>query len=68
MIIFDEAHNIEQQCEDAASVVISSLDLAGCLDDITHVMQWMVDSKSYESELAIPNDDKEENNIDLNGK
>ncbi len=68
MIIFDEAHNIEQQCEDAASVMISSLDLAGCLDDITHVMQWMIDSKSPESELAIPTDDKEENNIDAKGK
>jgi regulator of telomere elongation helicase 1 len=68
VIIFDEAHNIEQQCEDAASVMIRSLDLAGCLDDITHVMQWMIDSKSPESELAIPTDDKEENNIDAKGK
>ncbi len=68
MIIFDEAHNIEQQCEDAASVMISSLDLASCLDDITKVMQWMVDSKSSASTLAIPTDDNEENNIDANGK
>jgi len=67
VIIFDEAHNIEQQCEDAASVVISSLDLAGCLDDITKVMQWMIDSRTEEpSELAI--EGKEENNIDVNGK
>ncbi len=68
VIIFDEAHNIEQQCEDAASVVISSLDLAGCLDDITKVMQWMVDSRSSESSLAKPTDDNEENTIDANGK
>ena len=65
MIIFDEAHNIEQQCEDAASVAISSLDLAGCLDDITKVMQWMVDSQSSTNE---PIDDDEENNINANGK
>lgn len=31
-------------------------------------MQWMVDSKSSTSELAIPNDENEENNIDANGK
>jgi regulator of telomere elongation helicase 1 len=68
VIIFDEAHNIEQQCEDAASVVISSLDLAGCLDDITKVMQWMVDSRSSESSLAKSTDDNEENTIDANGK
>ena len=67
VIIFDEAHNIEQQCEDAASVMISSLDLAGCLEDITKVMQWMVDSQSATpSELAI--EGKEDNEIDPNGK
>ena len=67
MIIFDEAHNIEQQCEDAASVMISSMDLAGCLEDITKVMQWMVDSKSSTPSLAISADDNEENNVDPNG-
>jgi Rad3-related DNA helicase len=66
VIIFDEAHNIEQQCEDAASVVISSLDLAGCLEDITKVMQWMIESKSSVPSLAIA-DDNEENNVDANG-
>jgi Rad3-related DNA helicase len=66
VIIFDEAHNIEQQCEDAASVVISSLDLAGCLDDISKIMQWMANSRSSaSSELAIEEND--ENNIDSNG-
>lgn len=67
VIIFDEAHNIEQQCEDAASVVISSLDLAGCLDDITKVMQWMVESKSSAVASTAPADDDEENNVDPNG-
>lgn len=68
VIIFDEAHNIEQQCEDAASVAISSLDLAGCLEDVTKVMQWMVDSQSFASSSTAPVDDNEENNIDANGK
>ena len=68
VVIFDEAHNIEQQCEDAASVVISSLDLAGCLDDITKVMQWMADSQSATSSTTVSTDENEENNIDANGK
>ena len=64
MIIFDEAHNIEQQCEDAASMTISSFDLAASLDDITKVMQWMVDSTSS----TVKTDDDEENTINSNGK
>jgi regulator of telomere elongation helicase 1 len=67
VIIFDEAHNIEQQCEDAASVMISSIDIAGCLDDITKVMQWMVDSHSSLAVSSLSTDDNEENNIDANG-
>ncbi|CAF4234563.1 unnamed protein product [Rotaria sp. Silwood2] len=66
VIIFDEAHNIEQQCEDAASVMISSLDLAACLDDISKVMQWMHDSQSSEYLSTASTDDNEENNIDPN--
>ncbi|CAF0756572.1 unnamed protein product [Rotaria sp. Silwood1] len=65
-VIFDEAHNIEQQCEDAASVMISSLDLAACLDDITKVMQWMIKSQSSEYLSTVSTDDNEENNIDAN--
>ncbi len=68
VIIFDEAHNIEQQCEDAASVMISSLDLAGCLEDITKIMQWMIESRSSVSSSTIPDDDNEDNNIDADGK
>ena len=68
VIIFDEAHNIEQQCEDAASVGISSLDLAGCLEDITKIMQWMVDSQSSTSTTTAAIDETEDNNIDVNGK
>ncbi|CAF4004893.1 unnamed protein product [Adineta steineri] len=66
IIIFDEAHNIEQQCEDAASVMISSLDLAGCLDDITKVMQWMMDSQSSTSSLNELDDGNEDINTDTN--
>jgi hypothetical protein len=48
--------------------MISSLDLAGCLEDITNVMQWMINSQSLASSSTAPTDDKEENNIDANGK
>ena len=69
MVIFDEAHNIEQQCEDAASVAISSLDLAGCLDEITKVMQLMVNSQTTTASSTAPTDDElEESNIDTNGR
>jgi Rad3-related DNA helicase len=68
VIIFDEAHNIEQQCEDAASVMISSLDLAGCLEDITKVMKWMMDFQSSTSSSTVPPDDNEDSNTDANGK
>lgn len=68
VIIFDEAHNIEQQCEDACSIMISSLDLAACIDDITKVMEWMVESKSSTPSLAISTDDNEDNNIDKDGR
>lgn len=68
VIIFDEAHNIEQQCEDAASVTISSLDLAACIDDITKVMQWMNESQSSEPSSTASNDDNNEDTIDPNGK
>ena len=67
MVIFDEAHNIEQQCEDAASVVISSLDLAGCLEDITQVMQWMVKSHSAANESELVIEEKEQTDVDPNG-
>lgn len=37
IVIFDEAHNIEKMFEDSCSMKITSSDIAGCIDDITHV-------------------------------
>lgn len=36
-MIFDEAHNIEKMCEEAASLQIRSTDLALCIDEVTQV-------------------------------
>ncbi|XP_011338584.1 regulator of telomere elongation helicase 1 homolog isoform X2 [Ooceraea biroi] len=39
IIILDEAHNVEKVCEEAASLQISSTDVAMCIDEVTAVMQ-----------------------------
>ncbi|KAK7078302.1 Regulator of telomere elongation helicase 1 [Halocaridina rubra] len=41
IVIFDEAHNVEKTCEEAASLQIKSSDLALCIDEITQVMKKM---------------------------
>lgn len=37
VVILDEAHNVESTCEEAASVSISSTDIALCIGDVTQV-------------------------------
>ncbi|XP_047352606.1 regulator of telomere elongation helicase 1 homolog [Vespa velutina] len=49
VILLDEAHNIEKICEEAASLQISSTDIAMCIDDITAVMVDI--SKDNETEI-----------------
>ncbi|XP_068207931.1 regulator of telomere elongation helicase 1 homolog [Palaemon carinicauda] len=39
ILIFDEAHNVEKCCEEAASLQLKSTDLALCIDEITQVMK-----------------------------
>ncbi|CAL4105445.1 unnamed protein product, partial [Meganyctiphanes norvegica] len=39
IIIFDEAHNVEKMCEEAASLQLKSTDIALCIDEITQVMK-----------------------------
>ncbi|KAJ8675354.1 hypothetical protein QAD02_011140 [Eretmocerus hayati] len=39
IILLDEAHNVEKMCEEAASLQISSTDIAVCIDEITAVMK-----------------------------
>lgn len=37
IIILDEAHNVEKMCEESASNMITSADLALCIQDVTFV-------------------------------
>lgn len=39
IIILDEAHNVEKMCEESASAVISSTQIALAIEDATHVNQ-----------------------------
>ncbi|KAG7164976.1 regulator of telomere elongation helicase 1-like [Homarus americanus] len=43
IIIFDEAHNVEKMCEEAASLQIRSTDIALCIDEVTQVMKKFQD-------------------------
>lgn len=37
IIIFDEAHNVEKMCEESASTVITSTQIALAIEDVSHV-------------------------------
>ncbi|XP_024945815.1 regulator of telomere elongation helicase 1 homolog isoform X2 [Cephus cinctus] len=39
VVLLDEGHNVEKMCEEAASLQISSTDIAICIDAITAIMQ-----------------------------
>ncbi|XP_055844021.1 regulator of telomere elongation helicase 1 homolog [Episyrphus balteatus] len=41
IVILDEAHNVESLCEESASVMIKSSDIALAIDDVTHIMKAM---------------------------
>ncbi|XP_055912686.1 regulator of telomere elongation helicase 1 homolog isoform X2 [Eupeodes corollae] len=41
IVILDEAHNVENLCEESASVMIKSSDIALAIDDVTHIMKAM---------------------------
>lgn len=53
IVIFDEAHNVEKMCEEAASQQFSSTDLALCIDEVTQVMKK--NHENTESEYVAAN-------------
>ncbi|XP_067211494.1 regulator of telomere elongation helicase 1 homolog [Linepithema humile] len=57
VVLLDEAHNVEKVCEEAASLQISSTDVALCIDEVTGVMQDMA------KETDLQNDFLSENNV-----
>ncbi|VEL28639.1 unnamed protein product [Protopolystoma xenopodis] len=48
VVIFDEAHNIEQVCEDAASVVLTSATLAAAIESLRAVGEHVFSRSSEE--------------------
>jgi regulator of telomere elongation helicase 1 len=46
IVIFDEAHNVERVCQDAASYQLSSTDIASSIEDVTHVMKSLEESQA----------------------
>lgn len=57
IVIFDEAHNIENMCEESMSFDVRSSDLATCIKDATHVMELLKGSEetvSYMIDAAAP--------------
>ncbi|KAK2582863.1 hypothetical protein KPH14_008941 [Odynerus spinipes] len=53
VILLDEAHNIEKICEEAASLQISSTDVAMCIDDITAVMEDISKDLEHENDFSM---------------
>ncbi|XP_012535428.1 regulator of telomere elongation helicase 1 homolog isoform X2 [Monomorium pharaonis] len=49
VVLLDEAHNVEKVCEEAASLQISSTDIAMCIDEVTAVMQDMAKDSDQQS-------------------
>ncbi|KAG0710780.1 Regulator of telomere elongation helicase 1 [Chionoecetes opilio] len=56
IVIFDEAHNVEKMCEEAASHQFSSTDLALCIDDVTQVMKKVQENSDASDAAAAITD------------
>lgn len=52
IVIFDEAHNIENMCEDSMSFTLLSSDLALCIKETSHVADLMQQKSSDTSSLG----------------
>ncbi|XP_043267015.1 regulator of telomere elongation helicase 1 homolog isoform X2 [Venturia canescens] len=53
IVLLDEAHNVEKTCEEAASLQISSTDVALCIAEITHVMEDVAKDMNDQVEFAF---------------
>ncbi|XP_055389543.1 regulator of telomere elongation helicase 1 homolog [Condylostylus longicornis] len=47
IIIFDEAHNVEKMCEEAASVCIKSSDIALAIEEVTFIMKMLDEGDAF---------------------
>lgn len=41
IILFDEAHNLEKTCEEAASFDLTSFDIASCIEDVAQCIEFI---------------------------
>ncbi|ESO94497.1 hypothetical protein LOTGIDRAFT_118438 [Lottia gigantea] len=57
IIIFDEAHNLEKICEDSASFDLSSVDIATAMEEVTKLMEKLVDLAAMEDQTIGGDDD-----------
>lgn len=55
VILLDEAHNVEKVCEEAASLQISSTDVAMCIDEVTAVMRDMNKDEDLQNDFLSDN-------------
>ncbi|XP_020278263.1 regulator of telomere elongation helicase 1 homolog isoform X2 [Pseudomyrmex gracilis] len=55
VVLLDEAHNVEKVCEEAASLQISSTDVAMCIDEITAVMQDITKDEDLQNDFLSEN-------------
>lgn len=60
VIILDEAHNVERMCEDSASTMLSSTDIALAIEDVSHVMETMGESAGGALDLGDMDSEKKE--------
>ena len=61
VLIFDEAHNIERVCADAASFDLSSLELAGAVREVDRLLAGARNRSDDDSEAVDPEVDGLEN-------
>lgn len=51
IILFDEAHNVEKTCEEAASFDLTSFDIASCIEDVSQCIE-LIDCRE-QNELGV---------------
>ncbi|XP_014482362.1 PREDICTED: regulator of telomere elongation helicase 1 homolog [Dinoponera quadriceps] len=55
VVLLDEAHNVEKVCEEAASLQISSTDVAMCIDEVTGIMQDIAKEAELQNDFLTEN-------------
>ena len=53
MIIFDEAHNMERACTDAASFDLSAAQLVGCVKEVDRCIQGAQNSEALDQVATV---------------